>query len=457
MTLESRTRRPETEQPQLAQAQRLISPTPHQQAQPLQPSPGVAALTSSEDQVSQHQRDAVRYEVFLEQIAHDLAYEDSLNPRQQAMLEQFGYSAEECVEGPHGFQMRVFTPGNAEFPHPILAFRGMEITSPKDVQTVLEPRSVGYNQFRANRRRIQQALERVGRWGRAWVTGHSLGGALAQLTAAAYSAQIARVVTFQAPGIDTLGVAELERFNQSNPEEAISSTHYQVQGDVVSSAGEALTPGEVVPFELKPSNGSTARTLTAGVLMGVLVGPTTGTASAAAMDTIGRHRAFPVSNAAQEHPAFQELFDEGKTFERVAGISKDTFEVRKPMPTSLFNASRVSNFLRHSVGRGVFAFENASSNWGGDAKAREWVVRNRDRIHTFTAAELLEHLNRLLDGWVSDDDVSAFETICFGVTDPRVMGEIRAAIQPRLEELHSDQQRRWIEEAINHQPKSEKK
>lgn len=452
MTMDPKTHRPDTEaapivpKPQATRAAQTQSPT-------LEPSPGAAALTTRNESADAAQVQAVSYEVFLEQIAHDMAYEDQLTPTQLALLQHFGYSAEAGVDGPHGFYLRGFTPSNPEYPHPILAFRGTEFTSRKDLQTDLEPHSVGLNQFRANQRRIQEALGRLGRFGRPWVTGHSLGGALAQLTAASYSAQVGRVITFQSPGIDAGSVKRLEAFNRAHPDETVSSTHYQVEGDVVSSSGEALTPGEIVTFSLQPSGGNRAKTVTAGVLMGVLVGPGTGITTAAAMEAISKHRAFPVSNAAQEHPAFQELFEEGKTFERVAGINKDTFEPKKPISSELFQSSRISNFLRHNVGRTVFDMQRASSDWGGDARAREWVARNRERIDSFTASELLEHLQRLLEGWVSDDDVVAFETICFGVKDPKVMAAIRVAIQPRLEDLHSESQRRWIEDAINFQPK----
>ena len=458
MTLDARTRRPDSETPQSTPSvRRAPQGAAKQPEQTLEPNAGAAALSSDSERATADQKRAVSYEVFLEQVAHDMAYGDRISAEQLELLERFGYTAEPGVDGLQGFHLRVFIPSHADYPHPIIAFRGMEFTSPKDVQTVLEPRSVGYNQFRANQRRIQSALERTSAHGRAWVTGHSLGGALAQLTAATFSAQVERVVTFQSPSIDASSVRQLEQFNATHPDDAVSSTHYQVQGDVVSTAGERLTPGEVVQFELRPGNGNRSRTMTAGVLMGVLVGPGTGLSSAVAMETISKHRAFPVSNAAEEHPAFQELFDEGKSFERVAGINKDTFEARKPMSTALFNTSQVSSFLRHSVGRGVFAAERAVSDWGGDAKAREWVIRNRERIHTFSTAELLEHLNRLLDGWVSDEDVEAFETICHAVKDPKVMEAIRVAIYPRLEELNSDAQRRWIEDAINHQPKSKTK
>ncbi len=456
--MRDRSQRPELEQPikpapARAEPSRGAADAQRGSSAKLEVSPGVKELTGNADWSDAASRREVSYEVFLEQLAHDMAYEDKLNSDQQALLKRFGYHAEPSVDGPFGFQMRVFTPSKPDFPHPVIAFRGTEFTSAKDLQADLAPQGVGHNQFRANQRRIQTAIQAASRFGRIWVTGHSLGGALAQLTAATYSAAIGRVITFQSPSIDAYSVKQLEAYNRAHPDGEVKSTHYQVAGDLVSTAGERLTPGEVVQFELKPSDGSTAKTMTAGMLAGLLIGPASGASTMAAMEAVAKHRAFPVSNAAQEHPAFRELFEEGKTFERIAGISRDTFEARKPISSEIFKNSSTSNFLRSNLGRGVFEAEKAMSDWGKDAKAREWTIRNRDRLHTFTTANLLEQLEPLLSGWVSDEDVSAFETICHGVRDPKIMVEIRTAIAPRLEELHSETQRRWIEEAIRYQPK----
>ncbi len=441
--------KPEGHQPLQPNAKAQHQPVAKQK---LETSDGAAALTSKTDEATTDQKHDVSYEVFLEQVAHDMAYSDQLNTQQKQLLKKFGYQAEPSIDGPNGFEMRVFLPSNPEYSHPIIAFRGTEFTSLKDLQTDLAPKGVGYSQFQANQRRIEQALQRTSKHGRAWVTGHSLGGALAQLTAAKYSAQIARVITFQSPGIDAASVQALEQHNAKSKND-VESTHYQVKGDVVSTAGDRLTPGEVIQFDMQNSTASNAKTATAAMIGGILVGPATGAAASAANEAVAKHRAFPVSNAAEEHPAFKELFEEGKSFERIAGISKDTFQPRTPVSSDTFKPAKTSNFLRHTIGRTVFAIENASSNWGGDAKAREFAERNKQTIHTFSATTLLEHLNRLLDGWVSDDDLIAFETICYGIEDPSIMQEIRNQMQNRPEELHSDQQRQWVEDALNYVPK----
>ncbi len=392
------------------------------------------------------------YEVLLEQMAHDMGYEDKLKPEQQALLAKFGYSDGGMVNGPFGFEMRSFIPSNPEYPHPILAFRGTEFSKPKDLVADLEPESVGLQQFNANRRRIELELQKLSKLGKVWLTGHSLGGALAQLAGSEFADLTGRIITFQSPGIDAKHVAKLKKHNKANENQQVLSTHYQVAGDVVSGAGEALTPGELVKFEMNPSSGASMRHYGIGLIAGAIVGPGTGVVVKEAVDKVSKHRAFPVSNAVQENLAFKDLFENGKKFDKVAGISEDIFRAKATLNSDTFQNTRISEFLRHTIGKTSFELENATSNWGGDAKARDFASSNKTTIPNYTATQLLEHLNRLLDGWVSDDDVQAFETICHGVKDPKIMSEIRSSLSPRLEELHSEHQRKWIEDAINFKP-----
>jgi Domain of unknown function (DUF4157)/Lipase (class 3) len=392
------------------------------------------------------------YEVLLEQMAHDMGYEDKLTAEQQALLAKFGYSDGGMVNGPFGFEMRSFIPTNPEYPHPILAFRGTEFTKLKDLVADLEPESIGLQQFNANRHRIELELQKLSKHGKVWLTGHSLGGALAQLTGSEFANLTGRIITFQSPGIDAKHVNQLKKHNKANEDQKVVSTHYQVAGDVVSGAGEALTPGELVKFEMNPSSGASLRHYSIGLIAGAIVGPGTGVVVKEASEKVSKHRAFPVSNAVQENPAFQDLFENGKKFDKVAGISDDTFQAKATLNSDTFQNTRISEFLRHSLGKTSFEIENAASNWGGDAKARDFAESNKRTIPNYNASQLLEHLNRLLDGWVSDDDVQAFETICHGVKDPKIMTQIQATISPRLQELHSEHQRKWIEDAINLKP-----
>ena len=434
---------PQTHNPALEREKK----NPEQTQQPRNQQPNQPAIEPMLENSS-----TAQVEVLLEQIAHDMTYENKLKPEQQQLLAKFGYSDGGLIDGPFGFEMRSFVPSKPEYPNPILAFRGTEFSKIKDLVADLEPQSVGLQQFNANRRRIELELQKLSKRGKVWLTGHSLGGALAQLAGSEFADLTGRIITFQSPGIDAKHVAQLKKHNKANPDKAVQSTHYQVAGDVVSGAGEALTPGELVRFEMNPSSGATMKHYAVGIIAGAVVGPGTGVVVKEAADKVSKHRAFPVTNAVQENPAFQDLFENGKKFDKVAGISDDTFKAKATLNADTFQNTRVSEFLRHTLGKQSFEIEHAVSDWGGDAKAREFAERYKQNIPQFTATQLLEQLSNLLNGWVSDDDVQAFETICYGVSNPKIMSEIYGAISPRLEELHSDHQRKWVEDAINFKP-----
>jgi pimeloyl-ACP methyl ester carboxylesterase len=70
------------------------------------------------------------------------------------------------------------------------------------------------------------------------VTGHSLGGALAQICATHYADRFGRVVTFQAPGISQ---AMVDSFNQREQRPRV--THHIAAVDAVDRAGQEHLPG----------------------------------------------------------------------------------------------------------------------------------------------------------------------------------------------------------------------
>jgi hypothetical protein len=132
----------------------------------------------------------------------------------------------------------------------IVGFRGTEpvathqstLTNPTgaldDVTTDLG-RDIGSTQYRPNEERIRAFM--AGGVGPMTVTGHSLGGALAQHAAAGNSdLDIANVVGFQAPGIDS---ASAEAFDQANADGHINVRFHEHENDVVHRAGEQKLGG----------------------------------------------------------------------------------------------------------------------------------------------------------------------------------------------------------------------
>lgn len=184
--------------------------------------------------------------------AHHLVYKpenSSLTEEERAFLTTNGYYASDLgiswIGKSGGAQLgfqAVLIKSRSE-KNDILAVRG---TIPgggsENLMTIyvdLDPRAVGLQQFEANRNLIEAILSRAD--GPVDVTGHSLGGAMAQHIAVNYSGQVANVSTFQSPGIDQ---ASVDRFQRIPNNERPKAVHHIVTGDIVDKAGEANLPGE---------------------------------------------------------------------------------------------------------------------------------------------------------------------------------------------------------------------
>lgn len=156
------------------------------------------------------------------------------------------------IYGANDFQMRLFLPIDPGAGRPaVVCFRGTEPTRAADLMTDANPAGVGMDQYLLNVGVIDGAMRRAMALsgGKVVVSGHSLGGALAQIAASWHPDRVQRIVTFQAPGVNESRMQALVDFNRSAaPEDRITSTHYRVLGDVVPMAGEAMTPGEIHTF-----------------------------------------------------------------------------------------------------------------------------------------------------------------------------------------------------------------
>ncbi|WP_218081724.1 eCIS core domain-containing protein [Anthocerotibacter panamensis] len=192
------------------------------------------------------------------------------------LLKAYGYNMGHHVVGLEGFEMRIFMPLPKADPNykpdltPIVAFRGTEAGKAfkrdadgvADVDTDLNPAGVGFNQFEKNKPIIQKNLVFASMDRPAIVTGHSLGGALAQMAATEPKFQplIARVVTFASPGINRERIKTIEQYNQTHKSHEILSTHYRIKDkDLVPKGGEAWTPGLIHEFGMYNPTGDKIR------------------------------------------------------------------------------------------------------------------------------------------------------------------------------------------------------
>lgn len=144
-----------------------------------------------------------------------------------------GYQmAEKYADPKTGLAVSVFVSPNAK---PVISFRGTEFGSGdiRDVLSDVDFRGIGYGQFNDNK----QALSAIAsKYPGATVTGHSLGGALAQRYAAEFN-NAGEVITFNAPGVDK---ATAGKFKKG----ATKVTHYVAHGDAVSLGGESFIDGD---------------------------------------------------------------------------------------------------------------------------------------------------------------------------------------------------------------------
>jgi len=215
-------------------------------ADPAKADPAKAEATKSEDQPLTN-ADAV-----VEQLAHGMI-DKEVDAKDEHFLQVNGYQALPIIRGVHEFVMRTFLPTQSGKP-PIVAFRG---TRPSKIQTViadLDPTGIGMYQFNPNRALIDAQMAAAASHGQVVSSGHSLGGALAQIAAATFPDRVQRIVTFQSPGISKDLVAQLEKYNTEHPDHEIESSHHRVKGDLVPLGGQALTPGVIHNHEMTDGN-----------------------------------------------------------------------------------------------------------------------------------------------------------------------------------------------------------
>ena len=88
----------------------------------------------------------------------------------------------------------------------------------------------------------------------------------------------------------------------------------------------------------------------------------------------------------------------------------------------------------------------------GDTQMRTWITDHTPaEIAALPVAEKKRLINRLLDGWVHDEDVAAIERICSSVTTAVEMTDIDGAIRPRTSSLNAAQGGR-VKAALSRRP-----
>ncbi len=173
----------------------------------------------------------------LEQVAHGLVYKNgTLSQSERTWLSEKGYQNSNVVNLDNGINYIFLTP-LYEGPSPILAFRGTDdgATAWQD----LDPNSPGYSGINKHFKDIAAQAEALAIvHGKLLVTGHSLGGALAQHFTARFPDAVKRLVTFQSAAPNAKQYADI-----SGLEDAPEVVHHVAKGDVVDLAGGAHLKG----------------------------------------------------------------------------------------------------------------------------------------------------------------------------------------------------------------------
>ncbi|MFB9993854.1 hypothetical protein ACFFLM_17995 [Deinococcus oregonensis] len=215
------------------------------------------------------------WNAFLEQLAYGAAYAqrddmedakgggDDTNMRQ--VIKAAGFQAGPLIRGRWGLQFRTFRPLPSAFKQrPVVIFRGTEGVKPP-LANPLNPAiregmvdtwigdftrmGAGYPQYEANKTLIKRNMTALGQ---SAVTGHSLGGGLAQIVMAKLPALVSECVTFNAPGIKAEDAKALEK-------EKIPTTHHRTTRDVVPIGNSQAAPGTIMTYErlIRGAPGST--------------------------------------------------------------------------------------------------------------------------------------------------------------------------------------------------------
>jgi serralysin len=180
------------------------------------------------------------YEIAAKEIAYVFD-----NPQFSQTVDEFlnrtGYKLDQSFnDAGTGFQAFGLVPVSPDKP-PVLFIRGT--SEPIDDLANHDPRGIGWNQFDANREAIAAWLIEIAQvtQQKPDIVGHSLGGAIAQIVATELINLIGEVVTFSSPG--TSHTIAQQFVQNGGAYKAV--THYIVDGDVVSLAGDCFIAGKV--------------------------------------------------------------------------------------------------------------------------------------------------------------------------------------------------------------------
>jgi len=205
------------------------------------PSPVVGTIVDDDIRIPSH--------ALLEIFAKKISYSEDLSPGSDlsSILRSYNYPGYSYVidsvfSDSKGFYALGLTSPDAS---PILVLRGTGDLS--DVLDDLNPIGVGFGQFYRNKDRLNQWLNSKDK---PYISGHSLGGALAQWVGSDFTnnfdKSLGEIVTFNSPGIAKEITFNGRAYGSDlfNKNDVKGVTHYITSSDAVSMAGSEYLEGE---------------------------------------------------------------------------------------------------------------------------------------------------------------------------------------------------------------------